>query len=151
MFYYPTRSGCPTKPNTQTIIVDLAEGDVDSIDGDAAQPGAEGEAKVRPPMVSVYWQDRLVPETTLSALPFLPDCKTPLQCGIAGIPTNWRDRIQGFLFFGWDFRHISNNKLKFQVDPNMNEWLNNKNRFKNEIETTPTHLSSVCLRYGTCR
>ncbi|CAN0422834.1 unnamed protein product, partial [Ectocarpus fasciculatus] len=92
LFYYPTKAGKYTKPNTQT------------------------DENIKPDMIDIYWQDRLVPETKLTMLPFMPECKTPLQCEKNLVPVDWRDRLHGFLFFGWDFRHISNNKLKFQVD-----------------------------------
>ena len=128
--------------------MDLVDEDATSLDGDATQSTSrvEDDSKVGASMINVYWQDRLVPETTLSALPFFPDYKRPSMCETMGIPANWRDRLQGYLFFGWDFPHISNNKLKFQVDPNLDEWLNNKSRFRDEIETNPKHLSNTFLR-----
>lgn len=144
LFYYPTKAGNYTKPNTQTVIVDLAvDGDDSSVrDG----PEADKDENIKPDMIDIYWQDRLVPETKLTMLPFMPECKTPLQCEKNLVPVDWRDRLHGFLFFGWDFRHISNNKLKFQVDPNMNEWLNDKNRFRDEVLSEPKQISNVFLR-----
>lgn len=145
LFYYPTKAGNPTVPDTKTVIVNLVDDDdASNPDDDAANKGNEAEPS--DPMMSVYWQDRLVPETTLNSLPFLPDVKTLVQCEREGIPFNWRQRLRGFLFFGRDFRHISNNKLKFQVDPNMNDWLNDKSRFKYEVTTDPKHLENEFLR-----
>ena len=36
--------------------------------------------------------------------------------------------VKGYLFFDWNFIHISNNKLKIQVEPNLDEWLNTKSK-----------------------
>jgi hypothetical protein len=116
----------------------------------AAAPSAAQEEAGTPspagPMCSVYWQDRLVPETEITALPFFPEWKLARICELNNVPVDWRDRIRGFLFFGWDFRHISNNKLKFQVDPNMDEWLNNKRRYKSEMKTMPMKLPEIFQR-----
>lgn len=141
IFYYPTKAGRSSKPNIHQKIYDI-ENDDASIDGDMD----ESEEQRQRSMIYVYWQDRLVPETKLTTLPFMPDCRTPVQCQNMEVPVNWRDRLQGFLFFGWDFRHISNNKLKFQVDPNLNEWINNKHRFRDEIQTQPNSLPKAFLR-----
>ncbi len=104
-------------------------------------------SNVTKPLCSIFWQDRLVPETIINAFPFFPELRTQLQCERNLIPSDWRERVHCFLFFGWDFRHISNNKLKFQVDPNMNEWLNNKKRFINEVQTKPQNIKDGFLRF----
>lgn len=142
IFYYPTKAGCPSKPKIKSKITVLDHDDM-SIDGMDQQDDVEED--VKPAMVDVYWQDRLVPETKLTALPFIPDAKTSAQCDKLEIPANWRDRLHGFLFFGWDFKHISNNKLKFQVDPSMDDWLNDKNRFRDEIQSDPKSLKDRFL------
>jgi hypothetical protein len=76
--------------------------------------------------VRVYWQDRLVPETVLSQLPFVPKSIQALKNMELneGISPNWKGRLVGFLFFDWEFHHISNNKLKICVEPDLNTWLN---------------------------
>lgn len=142
MFYYPTRSGNPTKPRKSSLMVDLADED-----GHCSDTCKEDEVEsAHQNAVSVYWQDRLVPETQLASLPFFPDCRTQHQCEKESIPVGWRDRLHAFLFFGWDFKHISNNKLKFQVDPNLDEWLNDKKRYRDDVKTDPKHLTPVFLR-----
>ncbi len=75
--------------------------------------------------IRVYWQDRLVPETILTQIPFVPS--SPQMLALMekdGISKRWKDRLMGFLFFDWEFRHISNNKLKIKVEPDLNTWLN---------------------------
>ena len=80
--------------------------------------------------ISVYWQNRFVPETTLKRLPFFPTARNRMQCSSDKIPLNWKDRIKGFIFFDNKFSHISNNKLRLQVDPNLEEYLTMKARDK---------------------
>ena len=43
----------------------------------------------------------------------------------------------GFLFLSWDFKHISNNKLKIQVDPSFDAWLNDPKTVKSGGEGQP--------------
>jgi hypothetical protein len=136
LFYFPTRAGLSTMPNVSSVIE--ADGDLGIYEDEAEE--------ARKLACSVYWQDRLVPETEIKTLPFYPSAKSATQCDQEKIPVKWRDRVRGFLFFGWDFRHISNNKLKFKVDPNMDAWLNDKARFKNEIRSKPNHISEAFLR-----
>eukprot|EP01039_Chlorochromonas_danica_P002706 gene2706-2956_t len=86
-----------------------------------------GESSVNQPKYFVYWQRRLVPQSTWSTLPFfdkLNDPKTNLSN--LGVALNWPKRIQGFLFFDWTFNHISNNKLRLLVSPDFNTWVNSK-------------------------
>lgn len=56
------------------------------------------------------------------------------------MPLNWDYRVKGFLFFDWSFKHISNNKLKIQVDPNIDEWINSK-PVESQITTMPKELN----------
>lgn len=113
IFYYPFEEGSSTRPS-------------DSYDEQQTLSNTlpvEGENEV---VISIFWQDRLVPETTVSRLSFFPDYKNRFQCIRNEIAENWKARIKGFLFFDWSFNHISNNKLKIQVDPNLEDWLNQK-------------------------
>lgn len=87
--------------------------------------------------ISVYWQNRFVPETTLKRLPFFPTSRNRMQCSSDKIPLNWKDRIKGFIFFDNKFSHISNNKLRLQVDPNLEEYLTMKARDKTISYDTP--------------
>jgi hypothetical protein len=151
IFYFPTKNGCTTIPDTSSVVPrhlsHTAAQEVRSSQASGAAASAVQEdfgilsAAVGGPMCSVYWQDRLVPETEITSLPFFPEWRLARICEQNNVPVDWRDRIRGFLFFGWDFHHISNNKLKFQVDPNMDEWLNNKRRYRSEIKTMPMKLS----------
>jgi hypothetical protein len=95
--------------------------------------------------VSVFWQDRLVPSSALQKLPFFPDARTKLQCDTDKLPENWRGRLKGYLFFDWNFRHISNNKLRIQVDPNIDDWLNDKSIAK-QIILTPNSLKQQFIK-----
>lgn len=87
--------------------------------------------------ISVYWQNRFVPETTLKRLPFFPSARNRMQCSSEKIPLNWKDRIKGFIFFDNKFSHISNNKLRLQVDPSLEEYLTMKARDKTISYDTP--------------
>ena len=61
--------------------------------------------------VSVYWQNRCVPDSFAQRLPFFPMAKTNLECSNAQLPMLWRNRIKCYLFFDNKFSNISNNKL----------------------------------------
>lgn len=150
LFYFPTKNGTTTVPDTTSVFSQSTVGpshiEPTQVRSTQVAPGssstlAEDMGVSSGPTCSVYWQDRLVPETEITSFPFFPEWKTARMCEQNSVPVDWRDRIRGFLFFGWDFRHISNNKLKFQVDPNMNDWLNNKRRYRTEIKTAPMKLS----------
>jgi len=71
------------------------------------------------------WMNRLVPESFVNELPFFSIVKqyTELQLPTKFIPLNWKARIKGYLFFDRNFP-ITNNKLRIQVDPDINLWLN---------------------------
>jgi hypothetical protein len=87
----------------------------------------------------VYWQNRLVPETQLSQMPFFPAAKTVLQCERYKIPLDWKDRIRGFIFFDSNFVDISNNKLKIKADPDFDTWINDK-QTKKKITYNPKSI-----------
>jgi hypothetical protein len=80
----------------------------------------------------VYWENRLVPESGVNNLPFFPKVSSRIDCsrGEEPIAENYRGRIKIYLFFDCKWGHISNNKLKLQVDPNLEEWLNDKRKSK---------------------
>ena len=77
---------------------------------------------------SVFWGDRLVPETEMRSLPFFPRAKTRLQCESAQLPENWAGRIKGFLFLDWEFKHIQNNKLQIKI-PDFEYYLREQEKF----------------------
>lgn len=64
-----------------------------------------------------YWQNRLLPESVLKHLPFMNEIDTAWKNSEAGISPRWRNRIVGALFFDWQFKDISHNKLKLLIDP----------------------------------
>ena len=107
----------------------------------------EEEENVRQafPVVSCYWQNRMMPLSSLQKLPFFPDAKSKSQCDNEKLPENWRGRLKGYLFFDWNFRHISNNKLRIQVDPNIDDWINAKERGK-DIHFSPTTAKNQFLK-----
>lgn len=96
------------------------------------------------PTFTIYWQDRLVPESFITKLTFFPDAVTKKQCSDKGLPEKWRWRVKGFLFFDWHFKHISNNKLKLQV-PHLNDWINCKETEK-YLLYRPKNVSSLFHR-----
>eukprot|EP00605_Chrysophyceae_sp_TOSAG23-4_P001164 GSChrysophyteH1.ASY1.ANO1.1272.1 assembled CDS len=73
----------------------------------------------------IYWVDRFVPQSYFTNIPLLPkSLETPAQCEKEGISLDWKKRIKGYVFFNSSWEHISNNKLKIQVDPDINTYLN---------------------------
>lgn len=70
---------------------------------------------------NVFWQHRLVPDTTVQDLKIFP---TKGQAE-KDISDRWKYRLKGFLFLDRKFPHITNNKLQIQVD-NFNNFLNSK-------------------------
>ena len=97
-------------------------------------------------MFRVYWQNRLVPETQLSQMPFFPAAKTVLQCDRYKIPLDWKDRIRGFIFFDSSFVDISNNKLKIKADPDFDTWINDK-EIKKKITYNPKNIDKDFQKY----
>jgi hypothetical protein len=75
------------------------------------------------PVFSVYWQHRLVPQTEIIHFPHLPIARTLLQCETNNISIYWRERLKGYIFFSASWKKISNNKLRFTVNPNLSEWM----------------------------
>jgi hypothetical protein len=69
-------------------------------------------------IVQCFWQSRLLPESHLQTLPFFPVTSTTL-------PSNWKGRVVGCLFFDRQFTRISNNKLKITL-PDFNRWINER-------------------------
>ncbi len=128
IFYYPTKAGLPSKPDISAYlpngVIDISE-DLDKEDSETSF------------LCSVYWQDRLVPEAVLELLQFFP---TKAKAKANHLPTDWKSRVHCFLFFDWRFKHISNNKLKFQVEPSLKEWFN-----KVEI-SKPARLSEEFIK-----
>ena len=120
IFYFPFK-GRETKP---VKVIDQTE-----------RNDAGGEIDSSTQTVYVYWQNRLVPETTISWLDFFPKPKS----ADATLGKNWKDRILGLMFLNWDFPHISNNKLKLIIDPV--EWFSIKKKVELDYETSQTMIS----------
>lgn len=99
-------------------------GSLDALDEEERHEKKKREAQSK--NISIYWQNRLVPETGIDRLSFFPTARSRLQCSMERIPENWRGRIKGFIFFNNKFTHISNNKLRLQVDPDLETWLEKK-------------------------
>eukprot|EP01035_Chromulina_nebulosa_P017835 gene17835-23447_t len=114
LFYFPYKSGHETRP--------LSYVNDEGIEDETTRYNND-------PNVRIYWQKRLVPESTLKSLPFFPAFASKSQCITEKVPEKWRWRIKGFIFFDWNFRHISNNKLKIRVD-NFEDWIHSKEVLK---------------------
>lgn len=97
------------------------------------------------PPFRVYWQNRLVPQTTLDKLSFFPEAKTMEQCDRIGIPRKWSSRIKCFLFFDANFHNISNNKLRLTVDPNLQSWIMERSVVK-DTTIVPKNVKDLFLR-----
>jgi hypothetical protein len=130
-----SQKGHSQSQSRKAIVIDADDDEGDSSDdmedynGDALDEEERHEKKKREAQsknICIYWQNRLVPETGIDRLPFFPIARSRFQCCMEGIPENWRGRIKGFLFFNNKFTHISNNKLRLQVDPDLETWLEKK-------------------------
>ena len=105
---------------------------------DLLSPGASGG--LDDGVFSVFWGDRLVPDTVVKRLPFFPAFKSFFTK--EGLPANVEHRIKGFLFLDWNFKHISNNKLSIQVDPSFSAWMNSIE------EVTITHPTDATSKFA---
>lgn len=121
LFYFPNVDGEETRPLLSNYMGSMQSDSLDSSDPRNIDS-----------TFSIYWQRRLVPETVLSKLPFFPDCVTRGQCNANELPEKWKYRLKGFIFFDWEFRHISNNKLKIQIS-GFEDFINDSKRRKNII------------------
>jgi hypothetical protein len=122
--------------------------DMEDYNGDALDEEERHEKQKREAQsknISIYWQNRLVPETGIDRLPFFPIARSRLQCDTANIPENWRGRIKGFIFFNNKFTHISNNKLRLQVDPDLETWLEKK--FKEKAASCVTNVDGTFSKW----
>ena len=79
------------------------------------------------PECEIFWVNRCVPESSVKSFPFWPKgLNSRAECEKVGIAFHWRKRIKGYMFFDHKWNHISNNKLKVQVDPNLDHYLNER-------------------------
>jgi hypothetical protein len=125
LLYFPFQDGHETMPSAENTraIEQSSSGSSSSAVIDLTDP----VVVVDVPTINIFWQDRLVPESTLQNLNLaFPNAYTVGKCEQQKLPRNWKGRVRGYLFFDWTFRHISNNKLKLQVDPNLETWINSK-------------------------
>ena len=111
IFYYPYDQG-ETRPDTKP----------DHIYNPTSDDSKEDDKKAGPTF-STFWVNRLVPASFVNKLPFFP--KTNKKLIEENIPLDWLNRVKGFLFFDRDFP-ITNNKLRIQIDPDIDSWLNDK-------------------------
>ncbi len=133
LFYFPFQNGLETKPDYESYVQESSDSN-EEITKDTTNDR----------MIQVYWQNRLVPESLLSQLPFFPSSHGNTNTSKYEVAKQWKNRIGGFLFFDWNFRHISNNKLKILVEPNLNTWLN-KQEIKSKTLMVPKNAQSEFL------
>ena len=164
LFYYPFTEGVEKRPyagqikakaNTPSGLETRDDGAVVEYisDDDDGSPSASATSNTNAqqvfrdndPTFTIYWQDRLVPQSSVMRLPCFPDLITLAQCNSESIAFKWMNRVKGFLFFDWNFRHISNNKLKIQI-PDINQWLNDKQRIK-DITFKPTGTNAIFKKF----
>ena len=94
-------------------------------------------------MCDIYWVNRFVPQSFLSKLPLFPKTlNTPAECEAAGVPKTWRNRLKAFIFFDYSWESISNNKLKIQVDPDIDTYINIRCEGKGSITFSPKEATS---------
>ena len=102
LFYYPHEGGRETAPRTLNAKTNKGE------DSDEKDLVSDHD----PFGLNIFWADRLVPDSQLHNLHFLPESENVRFCEINKLPKRWKDRIKGFVFFDANYRHISNNKLR---------------------------------------
>jgi hypothetical protein len=167
ILYFPSEAGRETKPTGQIIqhpVLALGSGsarnesrklnassktvsiedssDEEDIFCSIQDMTADGDEDDNMPLCRIFWQNRLVPETTLDKLSFFPDLKNVAQIDKLGIPNLWNHRIKCFLFFDANFHCISNNKLKLTVDPDLQTWITAPTVVK-ESRYTPKNTKDV--------
>lgn len=129
LLYFPVYLGASTRPKFQILenVVSTASASAsqDTKNNSPTIDSNNSSDENIDQIIRIYWQDRLVPETTMSQLSFFPKT-TRIDLEKLGIGTNWKQRLIGFIFFDWKFKHISNNKLKIRVQPDLNTWMNSK-------------------------
>lgn len=130
--YFPYRNGSETRPDSSTCSDQF-----DHIFDDSE--GLRASQLNHDCIIRIYWQNRLVPESSLKELPFFPAITISNK---SDITRNWKSRVVGCLFFDWEFNLIANNKLKLLID--LDHWLNNKAHSKN-ILFYPKNCSSDFL------
>ncbi|CAM9243327.1 unnamed protein product, partial [Chrysoparadoxa australica] len=112
IFYYPYVQG-ESRPTSQVITVDDSDEDEDR-----ESPRQEGDQDDEA-AVSVFWQDRFIPESSCNKLWFFPSMQDQKRVNSAysqdKIGLKWRNRIKCMLFFHWD-APISSNKLKLNFN-----------------------------------
>ena len=112
--------------------------DIDELDSDEELFPSQSDLANR--LFDIYWVNRFVPQSTLSTAPFFPkNLDSVNKCDYANVPVNWKDRLRGFIFFDHEWGCISNNKLKIQVDPDIDAYINT--RCSGEVKIDPEILT----------
>ena len=143
VMYYPHKGGVESKPvqrRSSATAEDRAE-----VSAEAPHTAHDGEFRDNNKLFSVLWQDRLVPDTFVSQLPFFPLFSSKAFFAKAGFSPSVQYRMKGFLFLSWNFKHISNNKLSIQMDPPLSDYLNS-NPIKKQILLHPKDVGPKFLK-----
>jgi hypothetical protein len=149
ILYYPFIDGEDTlpvySPDTMAMLkdhkIETAESAPTKATGDDDEEGDEDEEDdhnpnlkldpmkeredqlVNPKPFLIFWQNRFVPEANVPRLHFYPDSET-IKMNV-DVKKQWKRKVVGFLFLDWNFRSISNNKLKITLKPE--EWVLHSN------------------------
>ena len=164
IFYYPFEGDKESRPMVSTKKIDSAHPDegqliykgasqlsrsqedvvVDEIEDEEINSYDPDRSSFREQATcDIYWVNRYVPQSFLRKLPLFPKGLTSLaECEAAGLPLKWRNRLKGFIFFNHSWEYISNNKLKIQVDPDIDTYINNRCEDKGGITFNPMQASS---------
>ena len=163
LFYYPF-DGKETRPSGRikykcppsvTVLDDaytdedereLYEGvpDTDIESGESHTQGETHQGGAVGSVFSVFWSDRLVPETKLKSLSFFPKINKLQELVKKKIPGKWHSRLKGFLFFDHRYEKISNNKLK--ILSNL-ELLLNSEKSIGPLKFTPRNPQDDMLKW----
>ena len=123
--YYPHNGAGETRPNLSYKADSGSEQEQDGHAGPDAPSSSGGGAPPSVPssgaspgskdtgLMDVFWQHRLVPESSVRSLPFLPTTEA-VRRQRDKLGQSCLSRLHGSIFFQWDFP-ISNNKLRLNA------------------------------------
>ena len=139
LFYYPLIEGMESKPFASANCSSgnkrkYGNMDFESCNDDSTLQKIHGTS-----VFSIFWHNRLVPETVLNRFPLFKNIFSDIDCDRLGIARNWKNRLKGFLFFDGDFNNIKTSKL-ITMEPSLEAYLENL-ADKDLIWTPPNSLN----------
>lgn len=95
LFYYPYVNGSETRP--KPVLNEDYGTPIPSQQSISSQSYHQDEEIIdsSDTTFTVYWQNRLLPQSVVQSLPFFPTSTAVAECASFGLPTKWRGRIKG--------------------------------------------------------